>query len=64
MFPEMCLPKAIAVLPEEFTEQNQLLNSSMKIVRGRVEERYADRIKYAYTAEGKELVNEKNMASL
>jgi long-chain acyl-CoA synthetase len=64
IFPEMCLPKAIAVLPEEFTEQNQLLNSSMKIVRGRVEERYADRIKYAYTAEGKELVNEKNMASL
>ena len=64
MFPEMCLPKAIAVLPEEFTEQNQLLNSSMKIVRGRVEERYANRIKYAYTAEGKELVNEKNMASL
>ena len=64
MFPEMCLPKAIAVLPEAFTEQNQLLNSSMKIVRGRVEERYADRIEYAYTAEGKELVNEKNIASL
>lgn len=64
MFPEMCLPKAIAVLPEAFTEQNQLLNSSMKIVRGRVEERYADRIEYAYTAEGKELVNERNMASL
>ena len=64
MFPEMCLPKAIAVLPEAFTEQNQLLNSSMKIVRGRVEERYADRIEYAYTAEGKELVNERNIASL
>ena len=64
MFPEMCLPKAIAVLPEAFTEQNQLLNSSMKIVRGRVEERYADRIEYAYTAEGKELMNEKNIASL
>ena len=64
MFPEMCLPKAIAVLPEAFTEQNQLLNSSMKIVRGRVEERYADRIEYAYTPEGKELMNEKNIASL
>ena len=64
MFPEMCLPKAIAVLPEAFTEQNQLLNSSMKIVRGRVEERYADRIEYAYTDEGKELVNERNIASL
>ena len=64
MFPEQWLPKAIAVFPEAFTEQNQLLNSSMKIVRGRVEERYADRIEYAYTAEGKELVNERNIVSL
>ena len=64
IFPEMCLPKAIAVLPEAFTEQNGLLNSSMKIVRGKVEERYADRIEYAYTTEGKELMNEQNIASL
>ena len=64
LFPEMCLPKAIAVLPEAFTEQNHLMNSSMKIVRGKVEERYADRIEYAYTTEGKELLNEKNIAAL
>lgn len=64
IFPEMCLPKAIAVLPEAFTEQNHLMNSSMKIVRGKVEERYADRIEYAYTTEGKELLNEKNIAAL
>ena len=64
MFPEMWLPKAIAVLPEAFTEQNHMVNSTMKIVRGKVEEYYADRIEYAYTAEGKELMNEKNMASL
>lgn len=63
-FPEMCLPKAIAVLPEAFTEQNHLMNSSMKIVRGKVEQRYADRIEYAYTTEGKELLNEKNIAAL
>ena len=64
MFPEQWLPKAIAVLPEEFTEQNHLVNSTMKIVRGKVEEYYADRIEYAYTPEGKELMNEKNIASL
>jgi long-chain acyl-CoA synthetase len=64
MFPEMWLPKAIAVLPEAFTEQNHMVNSTMKIVRGKVEEYYADRIEYAYTLEGKELMNEKNMASL
>ena len=64
MFPEQWLPKAIAVLPEAFTEQNHMVNSTMKIVRGKVEEFYADRIEYAYTAEGKELMNEKNIASL
>ena len=64
MFPEMWLPKAIAVLPEAFTEQNHMVNSTMKIVRGKVEEYYADRINYAYTPEGKELLNEKNIAAL
>ena len=64
MFPEQWLPKAIAVLPEAFTEQNHMVNSTMKIVRGKVEEYYADRIEYAYTPEGKELYNEKNLNSL
>ena len=64
MFPEQWLPKATAVLPEAFTEQNHMVNSTMKIVRGKVEEYYADRIEYAYTLEGKELFNEKNIASL
>ena len=64
IFPEQWLPKAIAVLPEAFTEQNHMVNSTMKIVRGKVEEYYADRIEYAYTPDGKELINEKNMAAL
>ncbi len=64
MFPERWLPTAIAVLPEPFTEQNRMVNSTMKIVRGKVEEFYADRIEYAYTAEGKDVLNERNVESL
>lgn len=64
LFPEAWLPKAVAVLPEPFTEQNHMVNSTMKIVRGKVEEFYQDRIDYAYTDEGKNLYNEKNLASL
>ena len=64
MFPERWLPAAVAVLPEPFTEQNGLVNSTMKIVRSKVEKHYADRIEYAYTAEGKNLLNEKNIESL
>ena len=64
MFPERWLPAAVAVLPEAFTEQNGLVNSTMKVVRGKVEKFYADRIDYAYTAEGKELLNPRNLESV
>ena len=64
MFPERWLPAAIIVADEPFTEQNQMVNSTMKIVRGKVEKHYADRIEYALTPEGKNLLNDKNIASL
>lgn len=64
MFPEKWLPAAVAVLPEAFTEQNGLVNSTSKVVRGKVEKRWADRIEYAYTTEGKALLNPKNMESV
>ena len=64
MFPERWLPAAVVVLPEPFTEQNHMVNSTMKIVRGKVEQHYADRIAYAYTPEGKDLLNAKNIESL
>ena len=64
VFPDRWLPAAICVLPEPWTEQNHFLNSSMKVVRGRVEEAYKDHMAYAYTPEGKEVINEMNLASL
>ena len=63
-FPERWLPAAVCVLPEPWTEQNHFLNSSMKVVRGRVEEAYKEHMAYAYTPEGKSIVNDMNLASL
>ena len=63
-FPERWLPAAVCVLPEPWTEQNHFLNSSMKVVRGRVEEAYKANMEFAYTPEGKNIINEMNMASL
>jgi long-chain acyl-CoA synthetase len=60
MFPERWLPAAIAVLGEGFNEQNRLMNSTMKIVRGRIAEFYKNRIDYALTAEGKDACNHQN----
>lgn len=64
MFPERWLPTTFAVLPEPWTEQNGLVNSSLKVIRGKVEKLYAGRIEYLYTPEGKNPINPENMNSL
>ena len=64
MFPERWLPSTFAILPEPFTEQNQMINSTMKMVRGKIEKFYADRIDYLYTPEGKQILNEKNLEDI
>jgi long-chain acyl-CoA synthetase len=64
MFPERWLPSCFAVLAEPFTAQNQMINSTMKMVRGKIEKAYADRIKYMYTSEGKQLLNQQNIDAL
>ena len=64
LFPDRWLPSTFAVLPEAFTEQNGMMNSTMKIVRGKIEKAYADRITSLYTPEGKSCLNADNLASL
>ena len=63
-FPERWLPAGLAIVDEPFTEQNGLVNSTMKIVRNKVETHFRERIDYLYTPEGKRLCNPKNLASL
>lgn len=64
MFPERWLPSCFCVLPEPFTEQNQMINSTMKMVRGKIEKAYSSRIEALYTAVGKELYSEDNLRSI
>lgn len=64
LFPERWLPATFALLPEPFTEQNGMVNSTMKIVRNKVEKHYLDRINYLYTAEGKNPINAINKDSI
>ena len=63
-FPEKWLPTAIVVCEEPFTEKNGLVNSTGKVVRGKVEKHFEKHIEYAYTPEGKQLINPQNMAAL
>jgi len=64
MFPERWLPSTFAVLDEAFTEQNRMLNSTLKMVRGRIEERYRDRIAALHRAEGADVCNPVNREAI
>lgn len=63
-FPERWLPAGLAIVDEPFTEQNGLVNSTMKVVRSKVEEHFRDRLDYLYTPEGRALCNPQNLAAL
>jgi long-chain acyl-CoA synthetase len=64
MFPDRWLPAAFAVLREPFTEQNHLINSTMKVVRGKVEDTYRETIEFLYTADGKNAMNGRNLENI
>ncbi len=64
MFPSRWLPAAIAVLEEPFTEENRMINSTMKMVRDRVVEHYKERLDYLYTPEAKNIVNKMNLKAM
>jgi long-chain acyl-CoA synthetase len=61
MFPDRWLPATFAILGEPFSEQNGMINSTLKVVRTKVEKYYQDRIEYLYTPEGKAIHNQKNL---
>ena len=63
-FPERWLPTALAIVDEAFTEQNGLVNSTMKVVRSKVEKHFKERIDYCFEPEGKKVLNDRNLASL
>ncbi|MFI3285159.1 MAG: AMP-binding protein [Rikenellaceae bacterium] len=63
LFPERWLPSSFALLDTPFSEQNQMVNSTMKIVRNKVEEHYTERIKSLY-AECKDVFNDDNFAAV
>ena len=63
-FPDRWVPAVIAIADEPFTEQNGLVNSTMKVVRNKVEKHFAGAIANAYTPEGKAVDNERNISAL
>jgi long-chain acyl-CoA synthetase len=59
-FPEKWIPSTFQIVAEPFTEQNHMINSTMKMVRHKIQEVYYDKIEVMYTPEGSNSVNEHN----
>lgn len=64
IFPERWIPSVLCILPEPFTEQNGMMNSTMKVVRGKVEKAYRNFIDLAYDGEKKDELEALNKESL
>jgi long-chain acyl-CoA synthetase len=64
LFPYRWLPAAIAIIDEPFTIDNEMLNSTGKMVRGKIVEHYKDKINYLYTPEAKNIVNPVNIETI
>lgn len=64
MFPNEWLPAAIAIIAEPFSEQNRMINSTLKMVRGTIIEQYRQRLELLVTPEGRHIVNDANRAAM
>jgi long-chain acyl-CoA synthetase len=60
--PSVWVPALFEIIGEQFSEQNGLINSTMKMVRYKVTNRYRDRIEEMYKDEN--LFNGRNLETL
>jgi long-chain acyl-CoA synthetase len=63
-FPERWLPANIVVLPEAFTQENALLNASMKVVRGKITDYFKTQLDFLYSPEAKNIENDVNLEAI
>lgn len=62
--PERWIPSTFQIAPELFSEQNHMINTTMKMVRHKIQEVYHDKIELMYTPEGSNAVNNLNREAI
>jgi long-chain acyl-CoA synthetase len=60
-FPGKWIPSTFLIFKEPFSEQNKMLNSTMKIVRFRIQETYREQLEHMYTKDGSRALNRRNI---
>lgn len=64
LFPKVWLPATFQVLTEAFSEENQMVNSTMKMVRYKIIQSHTETLEYMYTDEGKSFINPRNIQAV
>ncbi|WP_372932762.1 AMP-dependent synthetase/ligase [Mariniphaga sediminis] len=64
MFPERWLPATFVVLPETFNQENGLINTTMKTVRGKICEYFSKELEFLYLPQARNIENEMNLEAI
>jgi len=64
LFPERWLPSAFALLSENFNETNGMMNSTLKMVRGKIEKAHSSLLETLLTAEGRKHLSSQNLKAI
>lgn len=63
-FPSKWTPSAFYIAPEPFSEDNKMVNSTLKMVRYKITQSYKNDIDVIYQSDGKNKINELNIQSI
>lgn len=63
-FPTKWIPSNFQIVEEEFSEENQMINSTLKMVRHRITETYKDKLELMYGTEAQQKSKASNLAAL
>ena len=63
-FPDKWIPTTFQVVSEDFSDQNQMINSALKMVRHRIQDVYKDRIEFMYGTGGANIFNKMNIETV
>jgi len=64
VFPQRWLPAAFGIVPEAFTEENKMINSTMKMVRNTVVSAHKSIIHFLFTPDGKSINHKINIENI
>ena len=63
-FPVKWIPSNFQIVEEEFSEENQMINSTLKMVRHKITETYRDKLELMYGKESQQRSKASNLDAL